>query len=100
MSGEKPSKSGYKEVFICAPLAALAAQHNAACDEQQREQQRDYIAGPGEGWRRVRVWRKDRVNYSGGPPGKLLHDIAAAVDHRADSCRRRAKHGDSFLGRP
>ena len=44
-------------------LAAAAAKHNAADDQQESERQRDYIAEPREGWRRVGSRREHGVDH-------------------------------------
>src|SRR5690242_12100091 len=83
-----------------SPLAAAAAQHNAADDEQESQNERDDVAETGEGRRRVGGWREHGVDRSGGAPWQRFDEIAAAVDHRADPRRGRADHRNSLLGCP
>src|SRR5690348_4413640 len=80
------------------PLAALASEHNAACDEQEAEEYRNRVAEPGKQRRRIGRWRKDSVYDACGLPGKCFHDIAARVDDRADAGRGRAEHRQPLLG--
>src|SRR4249919_2682220 len=81
-----------------SPLAAAAAQHNAANDQQESQSERDDVAESREGRWRVCRGRKDGVDRTSGTPRKGFHEIAATVDHRADASRGRADHGQAFLG--
>src|SRR6478672_6517790 len=81
-----------------SPLAAAAAQHNAAKDQQETERQRDHIAKARERWRGIGGGRENRVDHAGLTPRERLHDIAAAVDHRTDSGWRRTQHRQALLG--
>src|SRR3954465_9815303 len=81
------------------PLAAAAAKHNTAKDQQESQNDGYGIAEPGERWRRVCRRREYGVDRTGRAPWQRLHDVAAGVNHGADSGRRRSWHGQAFLGR-
>src|SRR5437764_12678570 len=80
------------------PLAAAAAEHNAADDQDEAEQQRDDIAEAGKGWRRIgRRW-KNRINRPSGAPRQRFHNMPARVDDGADRGRCGAEDRQTFLG--
>src|SRR5579884_2150216 len=81
-----------------SPLAAAAAQHNAAEDEKESQYERNDVAEARKQRSRVGGRWKYGIDHSGGAPRKRLHDVAAAVDHGADSRRRGAQDGDALLG--
>src|SRR4029453_18416849 len=89
-----------KKSLYGAHLAAAAAKHNAADHQREAQQNRYDITEAGKEGRRIGRWRKHRVDHSGSPPGKLLHDISAGVDHRADSRRRGTEDRQAFFGGP
>src|SRR5688500_7119558 len=86
MSGRRSfRKVDIRKSLYAAPLAAPAAQHNAADDQQQAHQHGDEVAEARERGRGRRGGRDDRVDDAGLAPVHLLDDLALGVDHRADS---------------
>src|SRR5690348_10401109 len=82
-----------------APLAALTAKHNAACDEKKAQEQRDDVAETREERGGVRGRRQDCVDYSRFAPEKRVQHVAAGIDDGADASRRCAKDRQTLLGR-
>src|SRR6476619_5732598 len=80
-------------------LATATAQHNAADDQQEPQNERDDVAQASERRRRIGGGGKNRVDHSGLPPWKRLHDIASTINDRADPGRRGSNDWKAFLGR-
>src|SRR5579872_6699892 len=79
-------------------LAAAAAQHNAADDQQESQNERNYIAEASERrWRIRRRWQYG-VDCARSLPRQRLHDVAAGIDNRTDPGWSCAQHRESFLG--
>src|SRR4051812_44350021 len=83
-----------------SPLAAAAAQHNAADDQQEAKRERDDVPKSREWRRRVRWRREHGIDHSGLTPREGLHDVTATVDDGAYAGRCRADDWKAFFGSP